>query len=151
MLIANGAVLDRGRRDDSSRPGKRPSRRDLGSAAEGQINYAGYFWLTEGGPARQRRRVSSSFAAVPSSWEEYAKALGIELQRRRIALDVTQENLAHRAGLTRTHYQQLERRFWKPGSPANPSLKSLVRLAQVLQLEVGELLPSGNSVEWPGE
>lgn len=127
-----------------------PNARASDRAAEGQINYAGYFWLTEGSPARQRRSVSSS-SAVPSSWEEYAKALGIELQRRRIALDVTQENLAHRAGLTRTHYQQLERGFWKPGSPANPSLKILVRLAQVLQLEVGELLPSGNSVEWPGE
>ncbi len=114
-----------------------------------QINYAGYFWLTEGSVDRQRRRVSSS--PVPSSWGEYAKALGIELQRRRIALEVTQENLAHRAGLTRTHYQQLERGFWKPGSPANPSLKILVRLAQALQLEVGELLPPGNSVEWPGE
>lgn len=88
-------------------------------------------------------------STVPSSWEEYAKALGIALQRRRIALDITQENLAHRAGLTRTHYQQLERGFWKQGSPANPSLKILVRLAQVLQLEVAELLPSGRDVEWP--
>ena len=85
---------------------------------------------------------------APLSWEEYAKNLGIELQRRRIALDVTQENLAHRAGLTRTHYQQLERGFWKAGSPANPSLKMLVRLAKALQLEVAELLPSGRDVEW---
>lgn len=114
---------------------------------EGQINYAGYFWLTEDRWVRQRGRMPSS--TVPSSWEEYAKALGIELQRRRIALDVTQENLAHRAGLTRTHYQQLERGFWKPGSPANPSLKMLVRLAQALQLEVAELLPSGRDVQWP--
>ncbi len=113
---------------------------------EGQINYAGYFWLTEDGRVRQRRGMPSS---VPSSWEEYAKALGIELQRRRIALNVTQENLAHQAGLTRTHYQQLERGFWKPGSPANPSLKMLVRLAQALQLEVAELLPSGREVQWP--
>lgn len=115
----------------------------------GQINYAGYFWLTEGGCARQRREVS--YSTVPSTWEEYAKTLGIELQRRRIALNVTQENLAHQAGLTRTHYQQLERGFWKPGSPANPSLKILVRLAQALQLEVSELLPSGDGVKWPGE
>lgn len=149
MLIAYGAVFDRGRRADI--PGRANVQHTrLGFCGGGQINYAGYFWLTEGAAARQRRRVSSS-SALPSSWEEYAKALGIELQRRRIALDVTQENLAHRAGLTRTHYQQLERGFWKPGSPANPSLKILVRLAQALQLEVGELLPCGNSVEWPGE
>ena len=112
-----------------------------------QIDYAGYFWLTievdlvsvEGMPP----------SPAPSSWEEYAKNLGIELQRRRIALDITQENLAHRAGLTRTHYQQLERGFWKPGSPANPSLRMLVRLAQALHLEVAELLPSGRDVQWP--
>lgn len=113
----------------------------------GQIDYAGYFWLTRAWWARQRRGMPSS--TVPSSWEEYAKNVGIELQRRRIALNITQENLAHRAGLTRTHYQQLERGFWKPGSPANPSLKIMVRLAQALQLEVAELLPSGRDVEWP--
>lgn len=90
-------------------------------------------------------------SSSPSSWEEYAKSVGIELQRRRIELEITQENLAHRAGLTRTHYQQLERGYWRPGSPANPSLKILVRVAQALQIEVGDLLPSGGGVEWSGE
>lgn len=76
------------------------------------------------------------------TWEEYARALGIELQRRRIAAGLSQEELAHRAGLTRTHYQQIERGFWKQGQPANPSLKALAYLAQQLELEVGDLTPS---------
>lgn len=89
------------------------------------------------------------FSSAPSSWGDYAKALGIELQRQRIAAELTQENLAHKAGLTRTHYQQLERGFWKPGSPSNPSLKLLARLAQALEIEVGALLPPVTGIEWP--
>lgn len=85
----------------------------------------------------------------PSSWEDYAKALGIELQRQRIAVDLTQENLAHKAGITRTHYQQLERGYWKPGAPSNPSLKLLARLAQALGIEIATLLPPVASLEWP--
>lgn len=88
-------------------------------------------------------------STAPSSWEDYARVLGIELQRRRIAADLTQEKLAHKAGITRNHYQQLERGFWKPGAPANPSLKQLARLAQALQIEVGVLLPSVAAIEWP--
>jgi len=86
---------------------------------------------------------------APTTWEDYARALGIELQRRRMAADLTQEKLAHKAGITRNHYQQLERGFWKPGAPANPSLKQLARLAQALQVEVGALLPSVAQIDWP--
>ncbi|MGN7862924.1 helix-turn-helix domain-containing protein [Microbacterium sp. 22303] len=88
---------------------------------------------------------------APSTWEEYAKVLGIELQRQRIQRNLSQEALAHRAGLTCTHYQQLERGYWKPGSPANPSLKILARLAQVLDLEIGDLMPPVTSLHWPEE
>ncbi len=85
----------------------------------------------------------------PDTWEAYARALGVELQRRRIEQGITQEDLAHRAGLTRTHYQQIERGWWKKEAPSNPSLKVLVRLAQVLGLEPGELLPPVGRVGWP--
>jgi transcriptional regulator with XRE-family HTH domain len=72
------------------------------------------------------------------TWGAYARASGIE--RQRIARGITQKDLAHRAGLTRTHYQQIER-FWKQDSPANSSVKVIVRLAQLLEVEPGELLP----------
>lgn len=85
---------------------------------------------------------------VPRSWEAYARDLGLELQRRRLAAGITQEELAHRAGLTRTHYQQIERGLWKPGVPANPSVKILVRLAQQLEIEPGELLPEVERLSW---
>lgn len=81
-------------------------------------------------------------SAAPSSWEAYAKELGLELQRRRTAAGLTQEDLAHRAGLTRTHYQQVEKGYWSKDRPSNPSIKLLARLAMVLGLEVSDLVPS---------
>lgn len=77
----------------------------------------------------------------PSPWSHYARELGLELQRRRFAAGLTQEDLAHRAGLTRTHYQQIEKGEWKRGHPANPSIKVLAYLAQALELQVGDLTP----------
>jgi transcriptional regulator with XRE-family HTH domain len=77
--------------------------------------------------------------------------LGVALQKARMDRGITQEDLAHRAGLTRTHYQQIERGFWKQGSPSNPSIKVVVRLAQVLEMEPGDLLPAVAVVGWPTE
>ena len=88
-------------------------------------------------------------SASPDSWEAYARALGVEVQRRRLDLGITQEALAHRAGLTRTHCQQIERGWWKRDAPANPSLKVVVRLAQALGIEPGELLPPAEEIRWP--
>lgn len=73
-------------------------------------------------------------------WETFVRDLGIELQRRRIAAGLTQEDLAHSAGLTRSHYQQLEKGVWRAGKPANPSLRTLVGLAQALEISVGDLV-----------
>ncbi len=86
---------------------------------------------------------------APSTWESYARTLGIEMQRRRIEAGLTQEQLAHLAGLTRTHYQQIERGIWRLGAPANPSLKVLARLAQVLRVQVGDLTPPIDHIIWP--
>ncbi len=86
--------------------------------------------------------------ASPTSWEAYALEFGLELQRRRHAAGLTQEALAHQAGITRNHYQQLERGYWKPGSPANPSLQTVVRLAQALHASVADLVPGGDEVRW---
>lgn len=78
---------------------------------------------------------------TPSTWSNYARELGLELQRRRVAVGLTQEALAHKAGLTRTHYQQIEKGEWKPNHPANPSIKVLAHLAQALGIQIGDLTP----------
>ncbi|MES1170003.1 MAG: helix-turn-helix transcriptional regulator, partial [Leifsonia sp.] len=50
------------------------------------------------------------------------RALGLALQRARHELGMTQEEVAHASGLTRSHYQQLEKGLSRPGVAANPSL-----------------------------
>lgn len=85
---------------------------------------------------------------LPATWPAYARALGVELQRHRLQRGLSQEALAHKAGMTRTHYQQLERGWWKQDAPSNPSLKMVVRLAQALEISPGELLPSANDLTW---
>ena len=87
----------------------------------------------------------------PTSWESYARELGVSLQRHRLDAGFTQEDLAHKAGMTRTHYQQIERGWWKKDAPSNPSIRVLVRIAQVLDLEPGELLPPVGRVRWSEE
>lgn len=74
------------------------------------------------------------------NWEDYVRALGIVLQRERVQAGLSQESLAHRAGITRTHYQQLEKGSWNAAKPANPSLKVLIRIAAALEVPLTELL-----------
>lgn len=80
-------------------------------------------------------------AAAPRDWDDYVRELGITLQRRRLELGLSQEELAHAAGITRSHYQQLEKGHSRPDRSANPSLRTLVSLSQVLGLLVSDLLP----------
>ena len=56
-------------------------------------------------------------------------------------MGLSQEAVAYRAGLTRYTYQKYEKGESRPGSPINPSLRSLLAIAQVLEVELGALLP----------
>lgn len=85
---------------------------------------------------------------LPRTWDEYALQLGENLLERRRAAGLTQEELAHLAGTTRNHYQLLERGFWRQGSPSNPKLGVVVRLARVLRVELVDLLPASDKLEW---
>ena len=76
-----------------------------------------------------------------AAWAVYARELGVELNRRRHAAGLSQERLAHAAGITRFHYQQLEKGESKPGTPANPNLRTIFALAQVLGVPLEVLLP----------
>jgi transcriptional regulator with XRE-family HTH domain len=78
------------------------------------------------------------------AWGEYARALGTNLHRARIAKGLSQEWLAHEAGIASFTYQKLEKGESNPGKPANPTLRVLMALAAVLDTEIGELLPRGN-------
>jgi len=59
--------------------------------------------------------------------------LGAAIRYERSVLGISQEELAHRSGLHRTYVSDLER-----GS-RNPSIESIEKLAQALQVSVAEL------------
>jgi transcriptional regulator with XRE-family HTH domain len=79
---------------------------------------------------------------VPSDpWERYVRDLGTRLSQARIAKGLTQERLAVAAGITSFTYRKLEKGESNPGTSANPRLKTLVALAEVLDVDLAELLP----------
>lgn len=79
--------------------------------------------------------------SAPEEWGTYARELGLQLQRIRADVGLTQEQVASAAGLARSHYQFLERGLSRLGEPANPTLLSLVAVAQSLGVELGDVLP----------
>ncbi len=75
------------------------------------------------------------------SWAEYSRVLGLNLQNARLRVGLTQERVAHAAGLSTFTYQKLEKGESNPGTAANPRMQTLVSLSLVLEVTVGDLLP----------
>lgn len=73
-------------------------------------------------------------------WWRYARALGLKLQRARLAKGMSQEAVAHAAGISTFTYQKFEKGESKPGTPMNPRLRTLLALAETLDVRVGELV-----------
>lgn len=73
-------------------------------------------------------------------WWRYARALGLRLQRARLAKGMSQEAVAHAAGISTFTYQKFEKGESKPGTPMNPRLRTLLALAEALEVGVGELV-----------
>lgn len=87
------------------------------------------------------RHVSKEPATWTAEWESFAVALGHNLQRARLAKDLSQEAVAYRVGLTRYTYQAYERGRSQSLSPMNPTLRVMVALSQVLEVPLSDLLP----------
>lgn len=77
----------------------------------------------------------------PEGWDGFARELGLRIQRRRIELALSQENVAYAAGLTRSYYQQLERGRSGPDRDANPSIRTLLALCDALNTDLESLIP----------
>lgn len=67
--------------------------------------------------------------------------LGHNLARARAEAGISQERVAHIAGLSSYTYQKYEKGESKPGTPANPALKVVIALSQALDVPLDELLP----------
>lgn len=79
------------------------------------------------------------------AWPDFARELGLSLERHRHAAGLSQEAVAYAAGLSRYTYQKFERGESMPGTPSNPSLRNVMALAQILGATLEELLPQ----PWP--
>ena len=82
---------------------------------------------------------------TPPSRTEFSREIGVNLQRARLAKGLSQEHLAHLAGISAYTYQKFEKGESKPGTPMNPRLFTLLALAQVLEVSLDSLLPAA----WP--
>ncbi|WP_408896237.1 helix-turn-helix domain-containing protein [Nocardioides sp. R1-1] len=74
-------------------------------------------------------------------WAAYGRQLGVNLQRARMAAGLSQERVAHLAGIASYTYQKFEKGESRPGTPMNPQLLTLLALSQVLDTPLVDLLP----------
>lgn len=79
--------------------------------------------------------------STSDSWTRYVRELGVALSRARARRGLSQERVASAAGLSAFTYRKLEKGESNPGTPANPRLRTLVALAEVLEIPVAALLP----------
>ena len=75
------------------------------------------------------------------TWEEFAAELGHNLHRARLATGLSQERIAHAAGISSYTYQKLEKGESRPGVPLNPRLVTLLSLCQVLGVGLEDVVP----------
>lgn len=71
-------------------------------------------------------------------WRTRTRQLAEAIKSHRSRLGLSQEELAHAAGISRNHLQLLERGV---GRVANPRLATLYALADALGVHVVDLLP----------
>ena len=96
---------------------------------------------TPSGAIRSGPRPSaSSSTSQDEQWWPIARQLGLRLQRARIAKGLSQEALAHAAGISTYTYQKFEKGESRPGTPMNPRLRTLIALAAALDMRVEELV-----------
>ncbi|WP_458040105.1 MULTISPECIES: helix-turn-helix domain-containing protein [Bacteria] len=77
-----------------------------------------------------------------AAWSDYAGELATNLRRLRQEAGLSQEDVAYRSGLTRYTYQKYEKGESKPGTPANPTIRTLLAMSQALGVSLMDILPA---------
>lgn len=85
-----------------------------------------------GGMAKQDR---------PEPWAQYMRDLGDNLARWRGKRRLSQEKVAFASHLSRYTYQQLEKGKGKANESANPTMFTLVSIAETLAVPLSEIIP----------
>jgi DNA-binding XRE family transcriptional regulator len=80
-----------------------------------------------------------------------AAQIGESLHQARVARGLSQEAVAHRAGISVFTYCHLERGYSSDGGPTNPRLDTLLKVLDVLELDARDLVaadrPSGDPTQ----
>ena len=71
---------------------------------------------------------------------EFSRALADRLRNLREKSGLSQESVAHQAGISTYTYQKFEKGESTPGTPMNPRLLTLLSLAEVFGVDVRDLL-----------
>ncbi len=71
---------------------------------------------------------------------DFSRELAHKLRLLRDASGLSQESVAHQAGISAYTYQKFEKGESKPGTPMNPRLFTLLALANVFDIDVRDLL-----------
>lgn len=80
---------------------------------------------------------------IDAAWSAYSQRFATSLRTARDRAQLSQEDVAYRAGLSRYTYQKYEKGESAPGNPANPTLRTLLALSQVLDIRLADLIPEG--------
>jgi len=86
--------------------------------------------------------VKSADSSLVDPWASYCKELGANLGKFRHARELSQEKLAHLAGISTFTYRKLEYGESNPGTSSNPRLKTLLAIAEVLDCSLQDILPA---------
>ena len=78
---------------------------------------------------------------IEAEWSAYSQRFATSLRSARARAGLSQEDVAYRSGLTRYTYQKYEKGESKPGTPANPTIRTLLAMSQALDVELAEILP----------
>lgn len=80
--------------------------------------------------------------APADDWERYARELGVRVHRLRVDRGLSQERLAVAAGMSAFTLRKLEAGAGNPGTAANPRLRTIVALADVLGVQISDMVPN---------
>ncbi|WEV67261.1 helix-turn-helix transcriptional regulator [Bifidobacterium sp. ESL0769] len=79
------------------------------------------------------------------TWEKYADVFAMNLRRIRAERGYSQQRVASDAAISLPQYQRLESAGFRSTPSLNPKIRTLISLAEVLDVEVSDLLPK----PWP--
>ncbi|GAB3070254.1 helix-turn-helix domain-containing protein [Nocardioides zeae] len=77
---------------------------------------------------------------MEDEWKTFSREVGVRLQQARQRKGLSQERVAHLAGVAGFTYQKFEKGESRPGVAMNPRLQTLLAVCEVLEIDVATLL-----------